>query len=148
MIKTKPIKFKQRSAGNETILIESAEDYPRRAVLFVGRNQFGQRSYRVPVMTAITLENHELLPTMTTVTVKTKTAPRAGVERLISHAQLMRHRYPQALIQNIVDTIIPRDMKKANTLHWISELVDGTTDCASLPAIAPREQIEVVVNLA
>ena len=134
MIKTKPVRCRQRTAGPESVLYQTqTRDYDYSSNHLIQNLRAGE-TYLLPTHPRIQLFNQNdqlILPARRTFPTNRAAYVAPG------HINLPPH----------IKRAMFGHLKHRNTEHWADELFNGTTDCIQLPAITPRPNKSFTIDL-
>ena len=133
MIKPRPVRFKQRSAGNETILLRTqTSDYDYTSVYLIS-NHRANEEYLIPQRITPSLEQRYQ---------PVQTARRSVPNCRAAYSAPTHVTLPTSAQESMV-----ANLKELNTEHWANQLFGATTDCIQLPAIKPRPDKLITTGL-
>jgi hypothetical protein len=128
MIKPRPVRFEQRSAGNETILLRTrASDYDYTVVYLVS-NRNANEEY--------------LLPRLDQRYQPTQAARKSVPNRRAAYSAPAHITLPTSTQESML-----ANLKEQNIEHWANQLFGATTDCIQLPAIKPHPSKPFTIDL-
>ena len=134
MIKPRPVRFRQQSAGNESILLRTQpRDYDYTAVYLV-QNRNANEEYLIPQRSTPSLDQRYQ---------PIQTARRSVPDYRAAYSAPAHITLPTFVQRNMVD-----HLKQHNTEHWTNQLFGATADCIQLPAIEPRPDRSFTIDLA
>lgn len=119
MIKLQIIRFRQRAAGPESVIHRTQDSNYQYASNHIFQNLRARENYLVPGSARRTIPSNRVA----------FSTP--------DHINLPPHIKRGMFVH----------LKKLNTEHWVNELLNGTQECAQLPAIKPRPNHSVTINL-
>lgn len=139
MIKPRPVRLRQRSAGNETILIRTqTSDYDYTSVHIIS-NRNANAEYLVPQRVIPKFgQSYQPIQLIQSVQKTRRSVPNCrAAYSAPAHVTL-----PTSAQENMV-----ANLKELNTEHWANQLFGATTDCIQLPAIKPHPSKLLTIDL-
>lgn len=135
MIKTRPVRCQQRTAGPESTLYRTQPRNYENSPNHLIQNLRAGEIYLLPTHPRIHLlnQNDQSMPTARR-TFPTSRAAYVAPNHINPPPHIKREMFDH--------------LKRQNTEHRASELFNGTTDCIQLPAIAPRLNKSFTIDLS